>query len=111
MMHGVKPGCGEGGSGTYCCEQMTSAIVGDEALCSCDLPIQYTPYFREYGLDYQDGGSSQQLIHYCPWCGHQFPTSLRNVWFERLETLGLELGDSRIPAEMFTSQWWEDEKL
>jgi hypothetical protein len=90
---------------------MKMAIKGNDAIGPDEIPISYLPRFREYGLDYQDGGSSQQLINYCPWCGIKLPESLRGAWFARVRALGLEPGDPNIPAEMLTSQWWEDEKL
>jgi hypothetical protein len=75
-------------------------------LKSGELPIAYSARFREYGLIYQDGGTSRQLLQYCPWCGSKLPASLRDRWFERLEELGLEPNDPEIPVEMKTDAWW-----
>lgn len=80
------------------------------ALEEASLPVTYFGHLREYGIEYRDSGPSIQAIYYCPWCGARLPESLRDVWFERLEALGLEPGDPNIPAEMLTSQWWENEQ-
>lgn len=84
----------------HCCD----AMVGH--LANQDLPLAYSPRFREYGLRILDGGSAIQLIGFCPWCGRRLPDPLREEWFERLEQLSLEPGDSRIPEEMKTDAWW-----
>lgn len=76
----------------HCCDEM------EAHLADSDIPIQYAPRFREYGLKILDGGSAKQLIHFCPWCGSRLPKSLRDEWFERLERLGLDPEDSRVPA-------------
>lgn len=87
-----------------CCGMLDSA-VGDE-----DIPIIYVPHFREYGVSILDGGTSYLLISYCPWCGSKLPESKRLEWFEVLEQLGLEPGDSEIPAEMLREAWWQNPK-
>ena len=79
---------------------MASHLKGGE------LPITYGARFREYGLAYRDGGTSCQLLQYCPWCGSKLPSSLRDRWFERLEELGLEPDDPGVPHEMKTDAWW-----
>ncbi|MGH7134402.1 MAG: DUF6980 family protein [Pirellulales bacterium] len=84
----------------HCCDAM-AAHLADE-----DVPIEYTPRLREYGLRILDGGSARQLIEFCPWCGQRLPESLRNEWVERLEVLGLEPNDPRVPEEMKTDAWW-----
>lgn len=84
----------------HCCDAMTSHLAGD------DVPIVYSPRFREYGLRIMDGGSARQLIDYCPWCGQRLPDSLRDEWFERLARLGFEPQDPGIPDDMETDAWW-----
>ena len=84
----------------HCCEVM-SAHVADE-----DVPVTYSPRFREYGLKILDGGSAKQLIDFCPWCGRRLPESLRDEWFEQLEHLGLEPEDPEVPDDMKSDAWW-----
>jgi hypothetical protein len=71
-----------------------------------DMLIGYTPKYREYGLIVHDGGHSTAVIEYCPWCGTQLPTSLRDEWFDRLDRLGLDSGDPAIPEPMRSDAWW-----
>lgn len=85
----------------HCCDAMAGHLAGG------DVPIVYSPRFREYGLRIMDGGSSKQLIDFCPWCGRRLPETLREEWFERLARLGIEPHDPRIPEEMKTDAWWQ----
>jgi hypothetical protein len=62
--------------------------------------------FREYGISYLDGGSSCQLICFCPWCGHKLPDSLRDEWFDMLDEKGLEPDSENIPKEFLTEAWY-----
>lgn len=97
---------------THCCDEMRREA---ERTCEqhphrheCpDCLIGYVPKFREYGLLIHDGGSGLLTIRFCPWCGTKLPASLRDEWFERLRSLGLEPGDDTIPPEMHTAAWWE----
>lgn len=84
----------------HCCDNMAARLLDE------DLPLVYSPRFREYGLKIVDGGSAKLLIEFCPWCGSRLPESLRDEWFERLEQLGMEPEDPRLPAEMRTDAWW-----
>jgi uncharacterized protein DUF6980 len=47
----------------FCCEQMRTAVESEE------IPIDYTPKFREFGVRVLDGGASSILLNVCPWCG------------------------------------------
>jgi len=71
-----------------------------------ELPIIFIPKFREYGIQYLDGGSAIQLIEYCPWCGKPLPESLRHQWFDAIEKLGLEPDDYNIPSEYISEEWY-----
>ena len=84
---------------THCCQSMT-----DHLECG-EIEIIYTPKFREYGVLYQDGRSSQ-LIKFCPWCGKELPSSLRNRWFDELDKLGLEPEDD-LPLDLNSDAWWK----
>jgi hypothetical protein len=67
--------------------------------------IVYAPHVRHYGILYTDGTESVQSIAFCPWCGTKLPSSLADEWFQRLESLGLELGDV-LPSELQSDEWW-----
>lgn len=75
-----------------------------------DVPLVYNPRFREYGIRVLDGGSSVQLIGFCPWCGNKLPESLRDAWVERLTEMNLEPGDAEIPEEMKSDAWWKNQE-
>lgn len=75
-------------------------------LAAGEVPLTYSPRFREYGLKIPDGGTAKQLIEYCPWCGRHLPESLRGVWFQQLEKLALDPEDPRVPEQMTTDAWW-----
>ncbi|WP_445316303.1 DUF6980 family protein [Microcoleus vaginatus] len=84
----------------HCCEEMKRHISeGEVAIC-------YIPRLREYGILILDGGSAKQSIKYCPWCGKELPNSLSEQWFDELEKIGIEPGDSRIPKEFLSDEWW-----
>jgi len=87
--------------GKYCCNEM------ENNLNKKDMGIIYYPIFREYGILYTDGGTSFQVIAYCPWCSHKLPSSLRNEWFDKVEKMGLEPDDASIPEEFLSAQWWK----
>ena len=85
----------------FCCSRMSEYLKED------DYAIVYIPKFREYGLKIFDGGSSMMTIEFCPWCGKKLPTSLRDVWFERLNSLGINPDDPKnIPGEFKSDTWW-----
>lgn len=85
----------------HCCNQMRKALVLE------DLPFEYNPKFREYGISFSDGGSSVMQIQVCPWCGKELPSSLRDRWFAELEELSIDPYSNSIPPEFTTSEWWE----
>ena len=88
----------------HCCDKM------ELYLKECDGALVFVPKFREYGVRVLDGGSSYIQLLFCPWCGQKLLASLRDQWFSRLEQLGLEIGDDRIPQEMQTDAWWSQTK-
>jgi len=75
-------------------------------LSNVDMPVTYCGKFREYGIENGDGGTSYQLIAYCPWCGTKLPAPLRDEWFDVIEALGLEPEDTRIPVPYQSEKWW-----
>lgn len=88
----------------HCCREMESHIL------SGDVKIKYNSKFREYGIPVKDGGSAVQNISFCPWCGKQLPSSLRDKWFEVIDGLGLEPGDPEITEKYKTESWWQDQE-
>ena len=75
-----------------------------------DFPLAYFPRFREFGIHYLDGGTSFQLLEFCPWCGERLPSSLQDRWLEEMKGLGLDPDDeSRIPPPYLTDAWWREE--
>jgi hypothetical protein len=84
----------------HCCKEMLAHIA------AADIGIIYIAKFREYGIRYTDGGSSFQLINFCPWCGTKLAVSLRDKWFDEIERLGIESDDPNIPTSMNTEEWY-----
>tara|TARA_R110002096_G_scaffold350395_3_gene543621 strand:+ start:68068 stop:68355 length:288 start_codon:yes stop_codon:yes gene_type:complete len=84
----------------HCCDELRIHLSAGE------VAINYVPRFREYGIRIVDRGTSKQLIKFCPWCGHDFPDSLRDEWFDRLDDLGLEPDDPGVPEAMKSDKWW-----
>ncbi|WP_442885634.1 DUF6980 family protein [Amaricoccus sp.] len=77
------------------------------------VAISYLPRFREYAIDLRTSGG-KQLIDFCPWCGEHLPKSLRDQWFDEMESrLGDfdNLDDPRIPIEFRSDKWWRDKNL
>lgn len=91
-------------STTHCCQQMQANLASQE------LHLSYISKFREYGIDYADGGSSHQTIQFCPWCGSKLPASLRTQWFEELDAIGVDV-DGEIPQIYSDSEWWIKKSL
>jgi len=84
----------------HCCNEMERHIEDKE------ISLRYVPKFREYGILYSDGTYDIQLIRHCPWCGSRLPESLRDEWFDAIESMGLEPGDEEIPEEYLSEEWY-----
>jgi hypothetical protein len=86
----------------------------DDHLADTEVPIEYLPQVREYQI-VASTGAFGQLLNYCPWCGSRLPMSLREVWGERLDQLGIydPLGDEkeRVPPMFQDDSWWRLEGL
>jgi len=90
-------------SGTkFCCERMRHAVESGE------IPITYTPKFREFGVKVLDGGTSTVELLFCPWSGDRLPESLRDRWFEELERRGIDPVGPDVPAEFLDDRWFAD---
>jgi hypothetical protein len=75
-----------------------------------DLPLDFIPKFREFGLRVLDGGISFIGIDFCPWCGQKLPTSLRDRWFDQLEQLGIDPESEELPPDFKNDGWYTNMK-
>lgn len=89
-------------STNFCCAELQRAVEDP------DIPIVYTPKFREFGLRVLDGGSSSILLSYCPWSGTKLPSSLRDAWFDELERRGINPHADNIPDEFLDERWYKE---
>ncbi len=83
-----------------CCDRMRDAVD------NLEIPVEFTPKFREFGIQVLDGGTSTVGLLYCPWCGHQLPSSLRERWFDELQRLGIDPIEGDVPEEFRDSRWF-----
>lgn len=93
----------------YCCGALDYQI--QNGYC----PIRYNKKFREYSIK-DSRSTSISIMFFCPNCATEFPSSLREQWFDILEQeYGLEdpLYDdkSKVPKEFMTDEWWKNRKL
>ena len=79
----------------------------ERAVESPEFPIIETRKFREIGITLLDGGDSNVLLAFCPWCGSRLPDSSRNQWFDELERKNVDPYGADIPNEFLTSEWYE----
>lgn len=85
----------------HCCDELKRAVEDP------DVPVQFIPKFREYGVAILDGGSSYLVMRNCPWCGQSLPESLRDDWFDALESIGIDPMDAAaIPDEYRDEKWY-----
>jgi hypothetical protein len=70
--------------------------------------ITYSSRFREYHIS--PVNLYTYLISFCPFCGKEFPSSLRSKWFDDLKALGHDdpLTDDSIPEEYHSDAWWKN---
>ena len=85
----------------FCCDELRSA-ASDES-----VPIVYIPKFREFGIRILDGGTSFLQLQFCPWSGTKLPESLRDRWFDALESLGIDPASDAVPPEFSDERWYE----
>jgi hypothetical protein len=74
------------------------------AVSDADAPVRYLPKYREYVIVID--GPVSQGIAFCPWCGERLPESLRDDYFDHLETLGLEPESPELPLDLRSDAWW-----
>ena len=86
-------------AGVWCCSELPYYIANEFFI--------YEEKFREFGVPVCEDGVSFIVVKYCPWCGAQFPDSLRDLWFDKLDEMGIDPDDaSRVPEEMKSDLWW-----
>jgi len=101
--------------GKFCCEFLKQQLSGKcrgpdghvTGTVQCpDQVICYSGKLREYSI--APLGLPNYSIHFCPSCGHKFPESLRDKWFDTLEAMEIDPGDkdARIPDEYNSDAWW-----
>ncbi len=101
----------------HCCQDMSDALTNicadhsDDAFACPDMVVCFRPVFHEYGLIVHEPAQSIR-IRFCPWCGERLPKSLRDEWFDRLKTLGVDAPFdeiSKVPEDYKSSLWWRME--
>ncbi|WP_208615662.1 DUF6980 family protein [Gottfriedia luciferensis] len=94
----------------YCCTEMAyhlSKGLDKDPYENPDVVIIHNKKFDEYGIPIQDGGNSFIMIKHCPWCGNKLPQSKRDMWWETLESLGLNNPfEQNIPEKFETDEWY-----
>jgi hypothetical protein len=59
------------------------------------------------GIRVLDGGNSNILIHFCPWCGNKLPESLRSEWFAEFKRRNIDPYGDDIPPKFSDERWYE----
>jgi hypothetical protein len=83
----------------FCCERMSGQIW--------DAIIRYDPRFGNFSIVVREDADTvtTQDIDYCPWCAARLPDSLRDRWFDELETLGIDPMNDLIPERYRSDAW------
>jgi hypothetical protein len=68
--------------------------------------LSYDERFDEYSIAPRGGKGDDILISYCPWCGIELPFSKRKLWFDTLESLGINFPEDNVPERLMKSKWW-----
>ena len=69
--------------------------------------VQYDARFDEYWVQ---AGEARQALFFCPWCGVKLPPSQRDLWFDRLEALGINPWEDEVPESFRTDAWRSDKQ-
>lgn len=93
----------------YCCEEMEYDLFNKKGL------LTYNKKWREYAIKIHNS-STYALMDYCPFCGTQFPNSLRHEWHDILEgeyklEHPAEKDRKKVPKEFWTDEWWKKRNL
>lgn len=100
----------------YCCNDLKYHLehqceIHDSVFDCCDHLFFYNRVYDEYGVILHDGGSSYIVIRFCPFCGHEFPKSKREEYFNLIynELKITSLND--LSEEFKTDEWWKKRGL
>jgi hypothetical protein len=98
-------------SGPHCCFDLDSILSPDEV---APYNVKYNSRYREYYLKSLEGPYIR-TIDYCPWCGAELLKSLRDVWYDVMDTLNINPNNptekKQIPEEFQTDEWWKKRGL
>ena len=94
--------------GPFCCLTLDATLKNP-----LEFSIFYDTKFREYYVNAKNAGFE---MSYCPFCGKQFPKSLRDKWFDELsKILGFEvdicIDRRKIPKDFKSDIWWKKRGL
>lgn len=67
--------------------------------------ILYHESWDEYSIGPRGGTGDRVLISRCPWCGVKLPESKRDLWFEKLEQLGVDPNEGDVPPGFDSGEW------
>jgi hypothetical protein len=100
----------EYGKGDHCCIDFNLHANEKERIAL------YIPEFREHNIRVSE--SILQEMFFCPWCGKKFPESLREKFFDTLESdynISTDIGEYKtrpdIPSEFQSDEWWKKRGL
>ena len=84
------------------------------------VPFFYVPGYREWGIGTISTDTvandwwrtaSIEISRFCPWCGVEFPSSLRAERRKRLDKLKQDPAVVGVPEAYMSDQWWRDAGL
>ncbi len=84
---------------TFACEEHPNLSECSKAA------IIYNPRFDEYHIGPRGGTGDELRMANCPWCGTMLPESKRDLWFERLEQMGIDPLQEEVPEEFNSAAW------
>jgi len=94
----------------HCCDTMEFYATEKNSLVEYDREDRSYSFFL-----YKDSRGTNQIMHYCPWCGSKIPKDLRDIWVKILqEEYGLKepyLNRDKLPREFLSDEWWKKRKL
>jgi len=71
--------------------------------------IYYNAKLDEYGIiEHSECGNRVYIkMEFCPFCGVKLPESKRDLWFDKLEAMGIDPWDpDAVPKEFRTDEWY-----
>lgn len=76
--------------------------------CS-DAEIVYEKIFDEYSINAKGGNGDLTVIKFCPFCGTKLPHPKRDLYYEELESKGIDWIESpeSIPKDYQSDAWYK----